>query len=65
MTITLGWWIAPVLVTLMCIAFPMLVERNSKPTGGYDIGGGVILALVVLVCIIVALIAWLIWALFA
>jgi hypothetical protein len=59
MTITLGWWVLPLMVTIA--AFVAAGSYRPRPSGyGYgDITG----ALLVMVALIVSLIAWLVWAL--
>jgi hypothetical protein len=57
LTITIGWWIVPAIITLAPVIYMMLPTRYSYY--GADFAGAIIwMALVIL-----SLIAWLIWAL--
>ena len=58
MTITIGWWVIPLLMTVGTLVYGMLPVRNSGYYGA-DIGE----AFRLLGFIIVDLVAWLIWAL--
>ena len=59
MSVTIGWWALPTVITLAVIAYGFVPERQNYY--GADIIGAVKL----LVGLIVALTAWLIWALLA
>lgn len=57
MTITIGWWLVPLIITL--IAFGWCFARDSG--GGYaNIGG----FMDFVAALIVSLVAWLAWSLF-
>jgi hypothetical protein len=58
LTITIGWWIIPALITLGVVVYGF---TPAKAYGYYgaDIAG----ALIMMAMIIVALAAWLVWAL--
>lgn len=66
-TVALGWWLLPLALTVLSLAWAIPMRADELPTGsmfdglGYVIGG----ALRVSAAIILSLIAWLIWALFA
>jgi len=57
MTITLGWWLLPAILTLATICYAFW---NSDP---YHPLGSIADAFRLLVCIIITLVAWLVWAL--
>lgn len=65
MTITLGWWIAPLVMTVLVFAWRAYMHKDDGPSfGGYSaIGAGIGAALTLLAAVVVSLIAWLIWAL--
>ena len=61
-TITPGWWIAPLIVTIIMFGWASYQSSGYKPTGGmfdFNIAPLVYLA----VAIPASLAAWLIWAL--
>ena len=58
MTITIGWWALPALLTVAALVWSMASPSRSNPYGYGDIGG----AIVALFVIIGLLVAWLIWA---
>lgn len=59
MTITIGWWAIPAIITIATIIFAFWPQR---PTGyGGDIAG----AFQMMASIIVSLVAWLVWSLLA
>lgn len=57
MTVIIGWWIIPLIVTL--VAFGWVVMRSTSGGGYADIGAFMDLT----VALIVTLISWLVWAL--
>lgn len=59
MTITLGWWVIPFIVTLGTLIWAMTPERS--PTFESSLVGAVQLMGMVSVCLAL----WLIWSLFA
>lgn len=65
MTITLGWWIAPALVTLTLFGWAWLKCMNEDHHAGmFAPAASAIMALVLFPpAAVVSLIAWLIWAL--
>ena len=54
MTITIGYWIIPLVVT----AAAFIIASRNDPRDTYGVGGAVNVAL----ALIVSLVAWLIWA---
>lgn len=67
MTITLGWWLLPLTITLGSIGWVLArIHWKDKPGVYGGLGGvadGIIDLLTVAGALIVSLIAWLIWAL--
>lgn len=67
LSLTIGWWIVPVLVTL--VSYLVVVLTTRPQTSSYDWYGfgtlfdGIIILLGLLAATIVSLVAWLIWAL--
>jgi hypothetical protein len=63
-TVTFGWWLLPVVVTLASIAWALPLRADEQPTGsmfdGFRFFGPVFRLLLALV---LSLIVWLIWAL--
>lgn len=59
MSVTIGWWALPTVITLAVIAYGFVPERQTY------YGADIIGALKLLVGFIIALISWLIWALVA
>jgi hypothetical protein len=63
MTIELGWWLAPLAITLTSF---FLAERSSPKSSGRDygsIGDGLVGMFYHLLAALLSLSAWLIWAL--
>jgi len=58
LTIMLGWWIAPALVTLLAF----IIAGNNLPVYSRGYGDGIAGVFILGVAIIVSLIAWLVWA---
>lgn len=64
-TLTLGWWIVPLAITVGSLAWAIPMRQSERPDGsmfsglGYAIGG----TLRVAGAIIVSLVAWLVWSL--
>lgn len=63
MSITLGWWLVPTLITLATIA--NLFWPAPAPRGYGDIGNGIVGMFQFLMGCIASLAAWLIWSIFA
>lgn len=65
MTVHIGWWLLPILLTVGSLAWAIPMRASERPTGGmfsemgYIIGGG----FRTLCALILSLVAWLIWAL--
>ncbi|MFP5434623.1 MAG: hypothetical protein ACLGIM_16120 [Alphaproteobacteria bacterium] len=59
MTITIGWWAIPAIITIATIIFALWPSRSDFY--GSDITG----AFQLMACIIVSLVAWVIWSLLA
>lgn len=65
-TLTLGWWLAPLAVTMAVFAFSIIVDRSeSRPTSYASIGNAVVGIFMYGAATIISLFAWLIWALLA
>lgn len=66
MTITLGWWVAPALVTVLAFALVCWGMSDHRPSGTIgDVAMGIVALVWIAGATIVSLIAWLIWALVA
>jgi len=64
MTITIGWWLLPLLVTVASFAWAIPMRKHERPTGGMFDGLGYVLgAIRTLVALVVSLAAWLFWSL--
>lgn len=64
MTIVIGWWAVPLLITLGSLGTVWFWDRAQPPSHGYGAAGaGVISALAFGAALILSLVAWLIWAL--
>ncbi|MBB3313649.1 putative membrane protein [Rhizobium sp. BK196] len=62
-TISLGWWILPMAITLIAFIVAGGMCRTEGGHGDYASIGNAVVGLVVLgAALIVSLIAWLIWA---
>jgi len=61
MTITIGWWIIPAVMTLATVVFGFM--PLPRATGNASMGNAVVGLVQLLCAIAVTLIAWLIWAL--
>ena len=60
-TITLGWWLAPSIMTALAFSIAAFMGRSDGRPDQY--GAGAILSLVLyLVAAVFSLIAWLLWA---
>lgn len=63
----LGWWVIPLLVTIISCAWAVPMREDERPTGsmfsglGYAIGG----TLRLLGAAVASLLCWLLWALLA
>jgi hypothetical protein len=64
-TISLGWWLAPALITALAVAWALAPRDAERPTGGMLGDFGQVLGLLIRVptACAVALAAWLIWSL--
>lgn len=63
-SITLGWWLLPVIVTLGAFGAYAWWQADQKPSGGYGRIGDALGSLIMFGgVLIVSLVAWLIWAL--
>lgn len=66
-SVTIGWWLAPALVTIVSYLAAVLACRPAR--SGYDWYGssqlvdGIVLLMRLLTATSVSLVAWLIWAL--
>lgn len=63
LTISIGWWIAPMVVTLICFGWATFVGMTDEPDQ-YGVGSIIALGFYMAVAV-VSLLAWLIWALLA
>lgn len=61
MTITLGLWAIPLILTLALLAWAFLMPM-PRPAGAFDIGGLLSAGFRTFVVIVASLIAWLGWA---
>lgn len=62
LVIPIGWWIAPLAVTVVSFGVATAKQDNS-PTGDYGrIGQGIGNAMIHGVALIASLVAWLVWA---
>jgi hypothetical protein len=59
-TLTLGWWVLPLAVTIGAFAWASWGSRESGSGGGYGVDPTPVLVLGLV--LIVSLVAWLIWA---
>lgn len=65
-TIGIGWWIAPTVVTIIAFVFAGYMGRDEGSHGDYAAIGNAFVGLVIYgAATIVSLIAWLLWALIA
>lgn len=67
-TVTLGTWVFPLLITIACIVIAWYKDSNNKtgydPTGYGRIGSAAVSAVYWVPAIVLSLVAWLLWALF-
>jgi len=65
-TLTMGWWLAPAIITLICIIISIIVwfMDMSGPGGSYIDTRGFTGCIVTIIMLIPILGSWLIWALF-
>lgn len=62
-SLSLGWWLAPLAVTIIAFAWHFLLWANQPPPSGYGaIGDGIAATASFLLALVVSLVAWLIWA---
>lgn len=57
MTIIIGWWAIPVIITALSFGWVFATGANDL-----SLGGAITSAVMLLIACIVSLIAWLIWA---
>lgn len=62
MTITIGSWIIPLLLTIAGFIFIQFIGREA-PTGFSSIGDGIVESFIFLLWIIFSLTVWLVWSL--
>lgn len=60
-TITLGWWLLPALITLVSLIWCLVV--NARDSSGGFLDGMANLFNLLVFCVVPSLIAWLAWAL--
>lgn len=60
MSVHLGWWAVPALITLLAIGQAFAPE--PAPRGYGDIGTGIVGMFKLMLGVIVSLVAWLVWA---
>ena len=59
-----GWWMLPMMITLLCFGWSIWRVSTSRPVGDYgQIGQALGLALLLALSCIISLASWLIWAL--
>lgn len=66
LTISLGWWIAPFVFTLIATGIACLKMDRSVHRGDYNFGGAFVAlwnGVLLLIAALFSVIAWLIWAL--
>lgn len=63
MTITIGWWAIPFLVTLALLAWANWPRPDEDRSGDFDFAFWLPAAFRLAVAIVGSLIAWLIWSL--
>lgn len=62
--ITIGWWLAPALITVAAFLRHWWMHKDDQPSYGYGkIGDAIGEALTLALAIITSLVAWLVWAL--
>lgn len=62
-TIELGWWLAPLAVTLVGVAIAKWIDTPDGNAYGYAaIGAGLVSGFVWMIWLIVTLASWLVWA---
>lgn len=65
-TLYLGWWLAPLAVTVAAFVAAKFYTRDNPYSGGYANAGAAAIDLIVFgLALIVSLVAWLVWALLA
>jgi len=63
-TLTFGWWLLPLAVTIAAFGWHSWATKENRRTGGYeDIGMAMGQLITFSAALVVSLIAWLIWAL--
>lgn len=62
MIITLGWWLAPLVVTILSfIGWLWYQSSNSTGSDTYGIGSLINMFMLLVICVVPSLIAWLLW----
>ena len=62
MIITLGWWLAPLAVTILSfIGWLWYQSSNSTGSDTYGIGSLINMFMLLVICVVPSLIAWLLW----
>lgn len=65
-TLTLGWWLVPLLFTVVAFSLSAFVARDDGHHGDYSAVAGALVSVVLFgAATIISLVAWLIWALLA
>lgn len=64
MSVTIGSWGIPALVTVIAFGWVIIAGIRAPASSGYaSIGDGIVMAFYVAAAIVLSLVAWLIWAL--
>ncbi len=61
-TINIGWWLIPVIITIISVGEVVIYTTRRKPGGDYDCGADILL--VGAAAIIVSLLTWMVYFLF-
>lgn len=63
MIIHIGWWIAPLLISVGAIVIALICGQGDSSDGYGAIGDGIVGCFSILLALVVSLMAWLGWAL--
>lgn len=63
MTITLGWWLVPLLASAALFKWALIPRESDRRSGDYDFTFWLPAAFRLVAAIIGSLVAWLIWSL--
>lgn len=64
MTVTIGWWIVPTIVTVWAFGWHVWVHRRERPGYAYgNVGQALGRAITMMIAAVVSLGAWMMWAL--